>query len=86
MGIGNTIYKGHSYGKLIIEKLKNYEKESESIGGDDLEPERIEIPFKNENLLIEAFYKGGEKKVSFSSLPLLVDLNGKRADSFEPRS
>ena len=68
VGIGNTIYKGHSYGKLIIEKLKDYEKESESSESDDSGPEKIEIPFKNENLLVEASYKDGEKKVSFQEI------------------
>lgn len=64
VGIGNTTYKGHSYGKLIIEKFKDYEKESEAGESDDSGPEKVEIPFKNENLLVEAFYKDGEKKVS----------------------
>ncbi|KAL5316895.1 hypothetical protein ACEPPN_015947 [Leptodophora sp. 'Broadleaf-Isolate-01'] len=59
VGIGNTIYKG----KLVIEKLKDYEKESGSIGGDDFGPEKIEIPFKNENLLVEGSYKDREKKI-----------------------
>ncbi|KAH7312920.1 hydantoinase [Rhexocercosporidium sp. MPI-PUGE-AT-0058] len=63
VGVGSTIYKGHSYGKLIIDKLKDYEKESESSESHDTGPQKIEIPFKNENLLVEAFYKNGEKKI-----------------------
>ena len=72
MGIGDTIYKGHSYGKLIVEKLKDYEKESEGGESDDFGPEKVEIPFKNENLLVEAFYKDGEKKVCPTSKAKVV--------------
>lgn len=65
VGIGQSLYKGHSYGTLIVEKLKDYEKDDSS-EGDGNGPEKISIPFVNENLVVEAFYSSGEKKVSLS--------------------
>lgn len=62
VGIGQSLVKGHSHGNLIIEKLKDYEKDNDK--GDDNGPERISIPFINENLVVEATYASGEKKVS----------------------
>ena len=65
MAIEQSLYKGHSHGTLIIEKLKEYEKETlneKSEGG----PERVRIPFINENLMIAATYASGEEKVSIS--------------------
>lgn len=62
VGIGQSLYKGHSYGNLIIEKLKGYENGSGN-GGLDNGPEKVSIPFMNENLVVEATYASGEKKV-----------------------
>lgn len=68
MGIGQKIYKGHSHGHLVIEKLKDYERESEGVdAGEDRDGiERVEIPFINENLVIEAVYADETKKVHTS--------------------
>lgn len=62
VGIDQSIYKGHSHGTLVIEKLKDYEKDSDTVGEDD-GPEKVMIPFINENLVVEELYASGEKKV-----------------------
>jgi DUF917 family protein len=73
VGVGQSVHKGHSYGLLIVERLKDHERENTN-RTDDEGPERVSIPFKNENLVIEAEYASGEKKVSpfHLSLPNLV--------------
>lgn len=68
VGIGQSLYKGHSLGTLIIEKLKDYEKETKN-SGDENGPDKVSIPFINENLLVEAIYATGEKKVGLSTAP-----------------
>lgn len=66
VGIGQSLYKGHSHGMLVIEKLKDYDKDS--ISEDDGKgPDKITIPFINENLVVEATYASGETKVSKST-------------------
>jgi DUF917 family protein len=66
VGIEQSIYKGHSHGTLIIEKLTDYEKETIN-DSDTSGPDKVRIPFINENLFIEATYTSGEKKVSSSA-------------------
>lgn len=62
VGIGQSIRKGHSHGTLIIDKLKDYEKEGHQRVESD-GPERVVVPFINENLVVNAFYASGEEKV-----------------------
>jgi DUF917 family protein len=70
VGIGQSLYKGHSHGKLIIEKLKDYEKDTTAKSADD-GPEKLSIPFINENLIVEATYASGETEVNpLTPLPL----------------
>lgn len=64
--IEQSIYKGHSHGTLVIEKLTDYEKETMN-GSDTGGPEKVRIPFINENLFVEATYTSGEKKVSLAA-------------------
>lgn len=66
VGVGERLYKGHSYGEVVVEKLRDYERDAtfDSQAGNNEEalPERVRIPFKNENLIVEAEYASGEKK------------------------
>lgn len=77
VGVGQRLYKGHSYGEVVVEKLRDYERDgiSNNSSGDDEQeflPERVRIPFKNENLIVEAEYASGEKKVRNNDvLPVL---------------
>ena len=61
VGVGHALRAGHSYGDLVIQKLQEYENENLDTEYDGVES--IHIPFKNENLVIEAHYASGEKKV-----------------------
>ncbi|KAL1902749.1 hypothetical protein Sste5346_001193 [Sporothrix stenoceras] len=77
-GIEQRLYGGRSQGTLVIEKLKDHEKENEEVGGasgsgtDDEEgPEKLWIPFVNENLVVEATYPSGEKK-TLATVPDLI--------------
>ncbi|RDW62005.1 hypothetical protein BP6252_11438 [Coleophoma cylindrospora] len=69
VAVGQTLYKGHSYGNLVIERLQSYEMEAGE--KEDEGPERVEIPFKNENLIIEAHYASGERKI-LATVPDLI--------------
>lgn len=66
-GIEQSLIGGRSHGTLVIERLKDYESEIASTTNEDL-PEKVRIPFLNENLVLEATYVSGEKKVSFVRL------------------
>lgn len=77
-GIEQRLYGGRSQGTLVIEKLKDHEKENEDVPGatgahtDDEEgPEKLWIPFVNENLVVEATYPSGEKK-TLATVPDLI--------------
>ncbi|KAH8892391.1 hydantoinase [Thozetella sp. PMI_491] len=71
VGIGQTIHKGRSHGNLVIEKLKDYEKDQVGGGESDDGPVKISIPFMNENLILEATYASGETKV-LATVPDLI--------------
>lgn len=69
VSVGQRLYKGHSYGEVVVEKLRDYEQDStpETVvanGEKDSVPERVRIPFKNENLIVEAEYASGDRKVN----------------------
>lgn len=66
IGIEQALVGGRSHGTLVIERLKDYENENPAEATQDL-PERVRIPFLNENLVLEAIYASGEKKVSLFS-------------------
>ncbi|GAD97362.1 hydantoinase [Paecilomyces variotii No. 5] len=75
VGVGQRLYKGHSYGEVVVEKLRDYEWDgiSRNVAGVDEQeslPERVRIPFKNENLIVEAEYASAEKK----TLAMVPDL------------
>ncbi|KUJ08498.1 uncharacterized protein LY89DRAFT_332024 [Mollisia scopiformis] len=70
VGVGQSVHKGHSYGTLVIEKLKDYEKDNDG-GSKDNGPEKVSIPFINENLRVEAVYASGEKKI-LATVPDLI--------------
>lgn len=70
VGVGQRLYKGHSYGEVVVEKLRDYERDSNDVVESDnatITPERVRIPFKNENLIVEAEYAGGDRAVRFVS-------------------
>ncbi|CAK7197644.1 hypothetical protein SEUCBS139899_000292 [Sporothrix eucalyptigena] len=74
-GIEQRLYGGRSQGTLVIEKLKDHEKENEEVtsgSSDDEEgPEKLWIPFVNENLVVEATYPSGEKR-TLATVPDLI--------------
>ncbi|EPE05645.1 hydantoinase [Ophiostoma piceae UAMH 11346] len=75
-GIEQQLYGGRSQGTLIIEKLKDHEKEDgkddDGVASDEEEgPEKLWIPFVNENLIVEATYPSGEKK-TLATVPDLI--------------
>ena len=65
IGIEQSLIGGRSHGTLVIEKLKDYEK-GDTAETDKSSIERVRIPFLNENLVLEATYASGEKKVGLS--------------------
>ncbi|CAK7270485.1 hypothetical protein SEPCBS119000_004115 [Sporothrix epigloea] len=77
-GIEQRLYGGRSQGTLVIEKLKDHEKENGETdsgnGGalsDEEGPEKLWIPFVNENLVVEATYPSGEKR-TLATVPDLI--------------
>ncbi|KAL3418384.1 hydantoinase [Phlyctema vagabunda] len=69
VGVGQKLYKGHSYGNLVIQKLADYEREAGEATEDGIE--QLSIPFMNENLVVEASYTSGEKKI-IATVPDLI--------------
>ncbi|CAK7567497.1 MAG: hypothetical protein SEPTF4163_005462 [Sporothrix epigloea] len=76
-GIEQRLYGGRSQGTLVIEKLKDHEKENGEMASsgaasfDEEEPEKLWIPFVNENLVVEATYPSGEKR-TLATVPDLI--------------
>ena len=74
-GIEQRLYGGRSQGTLVIEKLKDHEKENEEVSSaavsDEEGPEKLWIPFVNENLVVEATYPSGEKR-TLATVPDLI--------------
>ncbi|KAJ9150395.1 Hydantoinase [Pleurostoma richardsiae] len=70
IGIVQSLQGSRSHGTLVIEKLKDYERESDYKDDTDV-PESVRIPFLNENLVLEATYSSGEKKI-LATVPDLI--------------
>ncbi|KAJ9295481.1 hypothetical protein DTO271G3_5937 [Paecilomyces variotii] len=79
VSVGERLYKGHSYGEVVVEKLRDYERDrtSDNEAGNNEEPlpDRVRIPFKNENLIVEAEYASGDKKTLAMVPDLIVILD-----------
>ncbi|KAL2005111.1 hypothetical protein VTN00DRAFT_2961 [Thermoascus crustaceus] len=72
VSVGQRLYKGHSYGEVVVEKLRDYERDAtEVVESDIATPERVRIPFKNENLIVEAEYSSGERTI-LATVPDLI--------------
>lgn len=62
VGVGQYLMKGHTYGRLVIQRLAQHERDNTDQGEDETFV-KVEIPFVNENLVLEGVTASGEKKV-----------------------
>lgn len=86
VSVGQRLYKGHSYGEVVVEKLRDYERNSnEVVESDVAAPERVRIPFKNENLIVEAESSNGERTVRIQSHTLYFSLSCSLTNPQDPR-
>ncbi|KAF7585393.1 hypothetical protein BBP40_011030 [Aspergillus hancockii] len=81
-GIEQSVYKGHSYGELIITQSPA-EDDDESSKRDSLFPALaqggyISIPFKNENIYVQHYGPGGSKNI-IASVPDLICILDKQS-------
>ncbi len=76
-GIEQRLFGGRSQGTLVIERLKDHEREEEeavaeaATDSSDEEAQRLMIPFVNENLFVEATYPSGATKI-IATVPDLI--------------
>ncbi|KAL5628396.1 hypothetical protein BROUX41_003144 [Berkeleyomyces rouxiae] len=69
VGIGQYLFKGHTYGRLVVDQMAQDESsQEESETGDFV---RVEIPFVNENLVLYGITANGERK-ALASVPDLI--------------
>ncbi|PHH49839.1 hypothetical protein CFIMG_007607RA00001 [Ceratocystis fimbriata CBS 114723] len=79
VGVGQYLSKGHTYGRLTIERLAEGEgNECQGKYGDLV---RVEIPFINENLVLEGITRSGERKIIASVPDLIMILDSVTAEA-----
>ncbi|KKA27994.1 hypothetical protein TD95_003300 [Thielaviopsis punctulata] len=70
VSVGQYLMKGHTYGRLVIERLAQHERDTQEQNEDETFF-KVEIPFVNENLVLEGVTATGEHKV-LASVPDLI--------------
>ncbi len=71
VGVERRLYKGHSYGEVVIQQAKESDQEAEDTTPAVATGGTVKIPFKNENIYVEHLAEDGSTKY-LATVPDLI--------------